>query len=259
MLSRVSLGRGNSPPARTSSTYHSGSSRHTVCTSVIIPATCRFFNYFLRFSPVFAHFCTIFCIFGPLAPRRARNPQQEHRTRAPGTTKPPGWGREKPRTGRGARPRTAQRRGGGRPSAPIPGAERRPAPEGGDPPRGGGDRRERAADRRQGSTAARAASGRGGPPQRGDALPAKKGGALRRPAAYRKMPRAAVPHGASGWGLWPPPERGTSRAKRCNAAPRRGGPAPTRPHVAGLHGRSKQRTGPPAPGGRWRDCVEISR
>lgn len=244
MLSRVSLGRGNSPPARTSSTYHSGSSRHTVCTSVIIPATCRFFNYFLRFSPVFAHFCTIFCIFGPLAPRRARNPQQEYRTRAPGTTKPPGWGREKPRTGRGARPRTAQRRGRGRPSAPIPGAERRPAPEGGDPPRGGGDRRERAADRRQGSTAARAASGRGGPPQRGDALPAKKGGALRRPAAYRKdAPRGCAARGKRV-GVVAPPRARNQPGQTLQRRPATGGPAPTRPHVAGLHGRSKQRTGP---------------
>lgn len=92
MLSRVSLGRGNSPPARTSSTYHSGSSRHTVCTSVIIPATCRFFNYFLRFSPVFAHFCTIFCIFGPLAPPAGRNWEREDGNRAPGTTNPLGGG-----------------------------------------------------------------------------------------------------------------------------------------------------------------------
>lgn len=223
--------------------------------------TCNM-QVFQLFSPVFAVFRLIlhhFLYFGPLAPRRAQNPQQENRTRAPGTTKPPGWGREKPRTGRGARPRTAQRRGGGRPSAPIPGAERRPAPEGGDPPRGGGDRRERAADRRQGSTAARAASGRGGPPQRGDALPAKKGGALRRPAAYRRCPARLCRTGQAGGGCGTPPERGTSRAKRRDATPRRGG---ARPHPAPrcrfvVHG--KQRTGPPAPGGRWRDGVGVSR
>lgn len=176
----------------------------------------------------------------------------------PGTTKPPGWGREKPRTGRGARPRIAQRRGGGRPTAPIPGAERRPAPEGGTRRAGGrqareGSRQETGQHSGAGGQRTRRAPAEGGRPAR------EKGRRSAPTGRLPQMPRAAVPHGASGWGLWPPPERGTSRAKRCNAAPRRGGPAPTRPHVAGLHGRSKQRTGPPAPGGRWRDGVEISR
>lgn len=175
-------------------------------------------------------FCTVFRIFcPPLAPPAGRNPQQENRTRAPGTTKPPGWGREKPRTGRGARPRTAQRRGGGRPSAPIPGAERRPAPEGGDPPRGGGDRRERAADRRQGSTAARAASGRGGPPQRGDALPAKKGGALRRPAAYRRCPARLCRTGQAGGGCGPPQSAEPAGPNAATPPRDGGGPPPPGP------------------------------
>lgn len=252
-------GPGDSPPALTSSTYHSGSSRHTVYPHSLYLQHAGFstiFACFRGFSCVFALFSAF---FGPLAPPAGRNPQQEHRNRAPGTTKPPGWGREKPRTGRGARPCTAQRRGGGRPSAPIPGAERRPAPEGGDPPRGGGDRRERAADRRQGSTAARAASGRGGPPQRGDALPAKKGGALRRPAAYRRCPARLCRTGQAGGGCGPPQSAEPAGPNAATPPRDGGGPAPTRPHVAGLHGRSKQRTGPPAPGGRWRDCVEISR
>lgn len=214
----------------------------------IISLVCSFCNYFCLFSPFFSRFCTIFRIFGPLAPPAGRNPQQENRTRVPGTTKPPGWGREKPRTGRGARPRTAQRRGGGRPTAPIPGAERRPAPEGGDPPRGGGDRRERAADRRQGSTAARAASGRGGPPQRGDALPAKKGGALRRPAAYRRCPARLCRTGQAGGGCGPP-QSAEPAGPNAATPPRDGG---GRPHPAPRcrFARAQQTTHWP-PGPRW--------
>lgn len=203
--------------------------------------------FFARFRPFLHHFLH----FWPPGPTCRAELGAGGRKQGAGNHKPPGWGREKPRTGRGARTCTAQRRGGGRPSAPIPGAERRPAPEGGDPPRGGGDRRERAADRRQGSTAARAASGRGGPPQRGDALPAKKGGALRRPAAYRRCPARLCRTGQAGGGCGTPPERGTSRAKRRNATPRRGG---ARPHPAPrcrFVVRGRQRTGPLAPGGRW--------
>ena len=227
-------GPGDSSPSPFHTYHILGSSSGTVLPTFIIPATCRFCNYFRLFSRFFVRFCTVFRIFGPLAPPAGRNPQQENRTRAPGTTKPPGWGREKPRTGRGARPRTAQRRGGGRPTAPIPGAERRPAPEGGDPPRGGGDRRERAADRRQGSTAARAASGRGGPPQRGDALPAKKGG-----ARAGRPPTADAPRGCAARGkrvgVVAPPQSVEPAGPNAATPPRDGGvPAPTRPHVAGL-------------------------
>lgn len=53
----------------------------TVLHTSIISLVCSFCNYFCLFSPFFSRFCTIFRIFGPLAPRRARNPQQEHRNR----------------------------------------------------------------------------------------------------------------------------------------------------------------------------------
>jgi hypothetical protein len=61
--------------------YIIGSSRHTVCTSIIISVACSFFNHFCLFSRFFARFCTIFRIFGPLAPRTERNWKQEYRTR----------------------------------------------------------------------------------------------------------------------------------------------------------------------------------
>lgn len=229
MLSRVSLGRGNSPPARTSSTYHSGSSRHTVCTSVIIPATCRFFNYFLRFSPVFAHFCTIFCIFGPLAPPAGRNWEREDGNRAPGTTNPLGGGEKNHAPG--GEPGRAQHSAGAGDGLAPPSQGRSAAQRqrGGTRRAGGGDRRERAADRRQGSTAARAASGRGGPPQRGDALPAKKGGALRRPAAYRRCPARLCRTGQAGGGCGPPQSAEPAGPNAATPPRDGGGPPPPGP------------------------------
>lgn len=184
------------------------------------------------FLPVFAVFRLIlhhFLHFWPPGPTCRAEPAAGKQNQGAGNHKTPGWGREKPRTGRGARLRTAQRRGGGRPTAPIPGAERRPAPEGGDPPRGGGDRRERAADRRQGSTAARAASGRGGPPQRGDALPAKKGGALRRPAAYRRCPARLCRTGQAGGGCGPPQSAEPAGPNAATPPRDGGGPPPPGP------------------------------
>lgn len=222
--------------------------------------TCNM-QVFQLFSPVFAVFRAFlhhFPHFWPPGPTCRAELGAGTQKQGAGNHKPPGWGREKLRTGRGARPRTAQRRDGGRPSAPIPGAERRPAPEGGDPLRGGGDRRERAADRRQGSTAARAASGRGGPPQRGDALPAKKGG-----ARAGRPPTADAPRGCAARGkrvgVVAPPRARNQPGQTLQRRPATGG---ARPHPAPRcrFARAQQTTHwPPAPGGRWRDSVGVSR
>lgn len=217
------------------------------------------FQLFLPVFAVFRAFLHCFSYFWPPGPTCRAELGTGTQSQGAGNHNPPWVGARKTthRAGSQAAHSTAQGRG----------TAYRPHPRGGAPPsaRGGGPAARGGRQAREGSRQETGQhSGAGG--QRTRRAPAEGG----RPAREKgrrsaptgrlpQMPRAAVPHGASGWGLWPPPERGTSRAKRCNAAPRRGGPAPTRPHVAGLHGRSKQRTGPPAPGGRWRDGVGVSR
>lgn len=188
-------------------------------------------------------FCTIFRIFGPLAPPAGRNWEREHRNRGPGTTNPLGGGEKN--YAPGGEPGRAQHSAGTGDGLAPPSQGRSAAQR----QRGGTRCAGGETGARGQQTGDRAAQRRGRPadeagPRRGGTPCPRKRAALAPAGRLPQMPRAAVPHGASGWGLWPPPERGTSRAKRCNAAPRRGGPAPTRPHVAGLHGRSKQRTGP---------------
>lgn len=137
----TAAGPGDSSPSPFHTYHILGSSRHTVCTSIIIPATCRFFNYFLRFSPVFAVFRAFFVRTGPLAPRCARNQQQEHRNRG---RAPARGGNADPRRPQaaaaprgppGPERRRRERRGEPRrPGAREPGAER---PPGGQPGRSG--------------------------------------------------------------------------------------------------------------------------
>lgn len=120
----TAAGPGDSSPSPFHTYHILGSSRHTVLHTSIIPATCRFFNYFCRFSPVFAVFRAFFVRTGPLAPRCARNPQQEHRNRGPGARA----GRQRrPKAARGRR-RTAR---APRPGAPPPRAPGGAAPTGG--------------------------------------------------------------------------------------------------------------------------------
>lgn len=234
MLSRVSLGRGNSPPARTSSTYHSGSSRHTVCTSVIIPATCRFFNYFLRFSPVFAHFCTIFCIFGPLAPPAGRNWEREDGNRAPGTTNPLGGGEKNHAPGGG--PGRAQHSAGAGDGLAPPSQGRSAAQR----QRGGTRRAGGETGARGQQTGDRAAQRRGRPadeagPRRGGTPCPRKRAAL----CADRPPTADAPRGCAARGkrvgVVAPPQSAEPAGPNAATPPRDGGvPAPTRPHVAGL-------------------------
>ena len=178
-------GPGDSSPSPFHTYHILGSSRHTVLHTSIIPATFRFFNYFCRFSPVFAVFRAFFVRTGPLAPRRARNPQQEHRNR----------GRAPARGGNAAprRPVAAAA-----PRGP-PGPERRRRERRGEPRRPGAARPRRSAtpaqsDRRAASPAG---AGRGGarppwrvpPPRpRRDRLPRTPGagGAAARGAARRR-------------------------------------------------------------------------
>jgi hypothetical protein len=229
MLYSKAAGPGDSSPSP--STYHIlGSSRHGFAHLHYIVGV-QFLQPFSRFFAVFRPFLHHFLHFWPPGPTCRAELGTGTQNQGAGNHKTPWVGaKKKPRAGRGGRPRTAQRRGGGRPSAPIPGAERRPAPEGGGPAaRGGGDRRERAADRRQGSTAARAASGRGGPPQRGDALPAKKGGALRRPAAYRRCPARLCRTGQAGGGCGPPQSAEPAGPNAATPPRDGGGPPPPGP------------------------------
>ena len=187
------------------------------------------------FSPVFAvfrPFCIVFCIFGPLAPRCARNPQQEHRNRGPGARA----GRQRrprrpvaaaaPRGPPGPERRRRERRGEPRrPGAREPGAER---PPGGQPgrsgPRGsastvegtaGPGRRDRlprtpgGPDRRRGGrrvgVAARAASGRAA--RRPTAREKGPGREPARPAAYRDSRRPRPARGRGEPDGAPRPER----------------------------------------------------
>lgn len=118
MLSRVSLGRGNSPPARTSSTYHSGSSRHTVCT----PLLYRWCAVFATIFAVFRLFSLFFVRFLYAGPRpsggrgtRSRNTGTGGRAPARGGNADPGGHRPPPhRAGPPARSAAAESAGGSR-------------------------------------------------------------------------------------------------------------------------------------------------
>ena len=124
MLSRVSLGRGNSPPARTSSTYHSGSSRHTVYPHSLYLQHAGFstiFTYFCRFSPDFAPF-SAFLAPWPHLPGGTRSGNTE--TRGPGARA----GRQRRTQAACGRRRTARPP---RPGAPPPRAPGGAAPNGG--------------------------------------------------------------------------------------------------------------------------------
>lgn len=64
----TAAGPGDSSPSPFHTYHILGSSRHTVLHTSIIPATCRFFNYFRLFSRFFVRFCTVFRIFWPPGP-----------------------------------------------------------------------------------------------------------------------------------------------------------------------------------------------
>ena len=141
MLSRVSLGRGNSPPARTSSTYHSGSSRHTVYPHSLYLQHAGFstiFSVFRLFSPIFAPF-SAFLAPWPYLPggTRSRNTETGGRAPARGGNADPGGPWPPPhRAGPPARSAAAESAGGSRADRGQrdPGAER---PPGGQPGRSG--------------------------------------------------------------------------------------------------------------------------
>ena len=119
MLSRVSLGRGNSPPARTSSTYHSGSSRHTVYPHSLYLRHAGFstiFVRFCRFSPDFTPF-SVFLAPWPHLPGGTRSRNTEPGGRAPargGNADPGGLWPPPPRAGPPARSAAAESAGGSR-------------------------------------------------------------------------------------------------------------------------------------------------
>ena len=119
MLSRVSLGRGNSPPARTSSTYHSGSSRHTVYPHSLYLQHAGFstiFSVFRLFSPIFAPF-SAFLAPWPYLPggTRSRNTETGGRAPARGGNADPGGPWPPPhRAGPPARSAAAESAGGSR-------------------------------------------------------------------------------------------------------------------------------------------------
>ncbi len=178
MLSRVSLGRGNSPPARTSSTYHSGSSRHTVCT----PLLYRWCAVFATIFDVFRPFSLFFVRFLYAGPRpsggrgtRSRNTGTGGRAPARGGNADPGGPWPPPhRAGPPARSAAAESAGGSRAD------------------RGGGSPAQ--SDRRAASPAG-AGRGRAHPPERvppprprRDRLPRTPGagGAAARGAARRR-------------------------------------------------------------------------
>lgn len=247
MLSRVSLGRGNSPPARTSSTH--------IIQGVLGIRFAPLLLYLRHagFATISTRFCRFSPIFAPFSVFLAPWPHAAHGTRSrktePGRREPqnPLGGGEKNHAP-GGEPGRAQHSAGAGDGLPPPSQGRsaaqrqRGGTHRGRAAGGGGDRRERAATgsraaQRRGRPAAGRPPGGAGTTNRppptpqtrrtGDERLAKRGGlAARPPTADASCGRAAE---ASGWGLWPPPERGTSRAKRCNAAPRRGGPPPPGP------------------------------
>lgn len=122
MLSRVSLGRGNSPPARTSSTYHSGSSRHTVCT----PLLYRWCAVFATIFAVFRPFSLFFVRFLSAGPRPSGGSGTRSRNTETGAGRP--RGAATPTQAACGRRRTAR---APRPGAPPPRAPGGAAPTGG--------------------------------------------------------------------------------------------------------------------------------
>ena len=129
MLSRVSLGRGNSPPARTSSTYHSGSSRHTVYPHSLYLRHAGFatiFTRFCRFSPILHRFL----YFWPPGPTLRTEPAAETQKQGAGRPR----GAATPHQAAYGRRRTAR---APRPGAPPPRAPGGAAPTGGTRPRRG--------------------------------------------------------------------------------------------------------------------------
>lgn len=202
-------GRGTVPPAR--STYHIlGSSSGTVLHTSIISLVCSFCNYFLLFSPFFAHFCTVFCIFGPLAPPAGRNWEQEHRNRGPGA-----------RAGR--QRRTRRPVAAAAPRGP-PGPERRRRERRGEPRRPGAARPRR-----------RATAGRPARQERAEGERVHRGG-------YRRPARGGTDYPE-------PPERaGRRRGGRRVGDSGAGGQRPGGP--AGPTAREKGRGREPATTGR---------
>ena len=238
MLSYTSRAGGQFPQPLPVPHIIQGVSGTRFCTAIIIAETFMFINIFRQFSPFFARFLPFLAPW----PHAASGTRSRKTEQGAATTKNPGWGGQKTtyQAGDWRQDSTAQGRGTTyRP--PIPGAERRPAPEGGDPPRepgpdraapgpsrGRGGRQAReGSNRQQGSTAARAASGRGGPPQRGNALPAKKDG-----ARAGRPPTAEAPRGFAARGkraeVVAPPERGI-RHRPNGTRPDRDGGARRRP------------------------------
>lgn len=119
MLSRVSLGRGNSPPARTSSTYHSGSSRHTVYPHSLYLRHAGFATIFTRFC-CFSTILYRFLYFWPPGPTLRTEPaagtQKQGAGRPRGAATPTQGGLWPPphRAGPPARSAAAESAGGSR-------------------------------------------------------------------------------------------------------------------------------------------------
>lgn len=211
--------------------------------------TCNM-QVFQLFSPVFAVFRAFlhhFPHFWPPGPTCRAELGAGTQKQGAGNHKPPGWGREKLRTGRGARPRTAQRRDGGRPSAPIPGAERRPAPEGGTRCAGGrqareGSRQETGQHSGAGGQRTRRAPAEGGRPAR------EKGRRSRRPAAYRRCPARLCRTGQAGGGCGPPQSAEPAGPNAATPPRDGGGPPPPGPTLQVCTGAANNAL---APGPRW--------
>lgn len=169
MLSRVSLGRGNSPPARTSSTYHSGSSRHTVYPHSLYLQHAGFstiFTYFAVFRQILHHFPH----FWPPGPTCRAEP-------AAGTQK---QGGRAPARGGNAAPRRPV--AAAAPRGP-PGPERRRRERRGEPRRTGG--REPGAERPPGGPPGRSGQRASASTGEGTAAPAAEGPTTPNPRSGR--------------------------------------------------------------------------
>lgn len=283
MLSRVSLGRGNSPPARTSSTHIIQGVLGIRFAPLLLYLRHAGFatisTRFCRFSPIFAPF-SVFLAPWPHLPGGTRSRNTEPGGREP--QNPLGGGEKNHAPG--GEPGRAQHSAGAGDGLPPPSQGRsaaqrqrggthreNQAPNNGTTagPRRGGRQAREGSNRQQGSTAARAASGRAATGRRGNHPPttahaadapnggrtAREKGRPCRPAAYR---RCFVRQGrrSKRVGVVAPPRARNQPGQTPRRHPATGG---ARPHPAPrcrFVVRGRQRTGPLAPGGRWRDGVE---
>ena len=223
-------GPGDSSPSPTSSTYHSGSSRHTVYPHSLYLQHAGFstiFSVFRPFSPIFAPF-SAFLAPWPHLPGGTRSRKTEPGRREP--QNPLGGGEKNHAPG--GEPGRAQHSAGAGDGLPPPSQGRSAA------------QRQRVGTRHAGGetgargqqTGDRAAQRRGRPadeagPRRGGTPCPRKRAALAPAGRLPQMPRAAVPHGASGWGLWHPPRARNQPGQTLQRRPATGGcpppPGPT--------------------------------